>query len=119
MTEYTAEQIKENRRKWVEALRSGKYKQAKMVLREKGRTMCCLGVLADIAGCKWSRGGSGSWTADGEFQVAPQKAMDFVGLRLKGAFYGKSGLADMNDKGASFDKIASVIEREPRGLFRA
>lgn len=119
MTEYTAEQIKENRRKWVEALRSGKYKQARKVLREKGRTMCCLGVLADIAGCKWTRPHGLGWASEGEFQVAPPKAMDFVGLRLKGAFYGTTGLAEMNDRGASFEEIAGIIEREPRGLFRA
>jgi hypothetical protein len=34
--------------KWVEALRSGKYKQAEGVLRDEDGSMCCLGVLCDI-----------------------------------------------------------------------
>lgn len=33
--------------KWVEALRSGRYKQGRGVLRQ-GNEFCCLGVLADI-----------------------------------------------------------------------
>lgn len=34
--------------RWVEALRSGKYKQGKSVLRDSNNNYCCLGVLADI-----------------------------------------------------------------------
>lgn len=114
---YTLEQIKENRRKWAKALRSGRYKQAHGVLREKGRTMCCLGVLADIAGCEWKRSTEGEWSADGQWRIAPQKAMDFVGLRLRCAFYGTTGLAEQNDRFVPFTDIAAIIEREPEGLF--
>ena len=35
--------------KWVEALRSGKYKQGKSALK-KDDSFCCLGVLCDIIG---------------------------------------------------------------------
>lgn len=41
------EQIIENRRRWVEELRSGRRKQAQQVLR-RGDTFCCLGVWCDI-----------------------------------------------------------------------
>lgn len=34
--------------KWVEALRSGKYKQGRGTLRRKNGTFCCLGVLCDV-----------------------------------------------------------------------
>jgi hypothetical protein len=34
--------------KWLEALRSGKYQQAKGVLRDRTGAMCCLGVLCDV-----------------------------------------------------------------------
>jgi hypothetical protein len=38
------------RKAWVEALRSGKYKQAKHALRDiRKDSFCCLGVLCDIA----------------------------------------------------------------------
>lgn len=36
--------------RWVAALRSGKYKQARKVLkRQDGKAFCCLGVLCDIS----------------------------------------------------------------------
>lgn len=39
--------------KWVEALRSGKYKQGLGRLHNPDtNTYCCLGVLRDISGCK-------------------------------------------------------------------
>lgn len=34
--------------KWLEALRSGKYKQGTLALKTVGERFCCLGVLADI-----------------------------------------------------------------------
>ena len=36
--------------KWVEALRSGKYRQACGVLRAESGAFCCLGVLREIRG---------------------------------------------------------------------
>ncbi len=112
---FTLEQIKENRRKWVEALRSGKYRQAKSRLRtDKG--MCCLGVLAAVAGCRWRKGIEG-WEASGEPKIAPKRAMEFVGLKHSGAFYDQTGLAEENDKGTPFSGIADIIESNPPGLF--
>lgn len=35
--------------KWVEALRSGDYKQGRQALRNKYNEYCCLGVLCDIS----------------------------------------------------------------------
>lgn len=37
---------------WIEALRSGRYKQGMHVLRD-GDKFCCLGVAADLAGAEW------------------------------------------------------------------
>jgi hypothetical protein len=46
----------ELKRKWVEALRSGKYEQASGKLRV-GNKFCCLGVLCDLVDPeKWNRG---------------------------------------------------------------
>lgn len=42
-----------NQRKWLDALRGGKYPQTRAVLRrpdEVGNGFCCLGVLCDISG---------------------------------------------------------------------
>lgn len=41
-------------RKWIKALRSGKYRQGKSALKRRsedhGATYCCLGVLCEVAG---------------------------------------------------------------------
>lgn len=106
----TLEQMKANRKLWVEALRSGKYKQNRLGwLRIDGR-YCCLGVLADVAGCEWE----GDWIgcADGEYRYPPDRAMNFVGL---GRF---TALIAMNDaEKRRFTTIAKFIEGEPAGLF--
>jgi hypothetical protein len=86
--------------------------------------MCCLGVLAKLAGCTFSRLGSEFPYVDeldGD-QVAPRAAMNFVGLsKDDGRFIDDRGLTDTlagrNDSGASFAEIANIIESEPRGLF--
>lgn len=52
------------KKKWLEALRSGKYKQAKETLKDNSGKFCCLGVLCDIhrktmkkSQFKWSENG--------------------------------------------------------------
>ena len=106
----TLEQQKANRKLWVEALRSGKYRQNHLGwLRIDGR-FCCLGVLADVAGCEWE----GEWIgkADEERRYPPARALKFVGLR------GFAKLISMNDsENRRFKTIAKYIESEPEGLF--
>jgi hypothetical protein len=52
----------EIKQKWVEALRSGKFKQCRFVLRNDAGEMCCLGVLrelvspGDTSSRRWSNG---------------------------------------------------------------
>ena len=41
--------------KWIDALRSGRYKQGAGYLRCAEDTFCCLGVLADVLGVEWKR----------------------------------------------------------------
>lgn len=42
-------QIKRNRKAWLEALRSGNYKQTKGKLRSRNGAYCCLGVACEVA----------------------------------------------------------------------
>jgi len=42
--------------KWLEALRSGEYRQARRILRGSSGTFCCLGVLCEIQGAVWGTG---------------------------------------------------------------
>jgi hypothetical protein len=123
MSEYTLEQQKDNRKLWVEALRSGKYRQARALLKNANGAMCCLGILADLAGCDWHWSEyHGEFKADDKSGICPVKAMEFVGLFRPHGDYddgSDSGqcLTRVNDEGASFEKIADIIEAEPVGLF--
>lgn len=94
--------------KWIKALRSGRYKQATSSLRQEG-AYCCLGVLANVAGCRWLA----------DEPILKGKA---VGLRSdEGAYLSpvqfdissrtQKKLAEFNDDGKTFDEIADYIEK--------
>lgn len=114
---YTLEQQKANRKLWVEALRSGKYEQGRGRLRRLDN-YCCLGVLADVAGCAWSKATDGRWKSERHTFDAPALARDFVGLSQGEGSFGDTCLTGINDSGKSFSEIADIIESEPPGLFR-
>lgn len=116
------------RQRWIQALRSGGYKQADGVLRN-GDKFCCLGVACDLYAqdhpdAHWGdRLPFAEFYEDGESDgyndLLPPAVRDWLGLRTYGArwFDGALSLAQMNDEGATFTEIADVIEREPKGLF--
>ena len=137
MNKYTPEQQAENRRIWVEALRSGKYKQATRKLRDD-TSFCCLGVACDIFDPKgWMRekvpaaeGDYGMWLfrLERARTLLPRDVREMFGLRdsVGGhAIILEDGevsddaltLADMNDQGLTFEEIADVIEEAPHGLL--
>lgn len=104
--------------KWVKALRSGKYKQGQMELRNPVTdSYCCLGVLCEVAGLPrkdfdlHSTYGVGS-TCDLEHKL--DRAA--LGVRTDDCrFKTKSGrlmsLVTLNDSGKTFKQIALYIER--------
>lgn len=94
--------------RWVEALRSGKYEQGRDMMRSRGNTFCCLGVLCDVIDDKaWVLEYNYSW-ADGEWSIPPPKVTKKAGLNKKII----DTLIDMNDKqGKSFAEIADYLER--------
>ena len=105
--------------KWIEALRSGKYRQTKEYLK-RGDKYCCLGVLCEVAGFRAHKE-EGRWFYAEESQCLPAAVLKKVGLRNnKGAlrnrkvFRGEAchSLADLNDAGADFNFIADVIEKQ-------
>lgn len=84
---------KELKAKWVEALRSGKYKQGRSRLKHAGRH-CCLGVLCEVAGVKAS-------SDDGNLPLGFQP----IPVPVEGV------LINMNDDTRnSFAEIADYIE---------
>lgn len=94
--------------RWVEALESGKYKQGAGQLRSTadGETSyCCLGVLCKLAeddgGQKFNHD---SYGKDFDIEFPPRHIQTFV---FDEEFC--ESLAEMNDEGASFKRIAGVI----------
>lgn len=62
-------QIKRNRKAWLEALRSGNYKQTKGKLRSRNKAFCCLGVACELAGMP-------NVYKDGEYTYADPEALE-------------------------------------------
>jgi hypothetical protein len=112
--------MNENAKKWVEALRSGEFKQARERLR-KDRAFCCLGVACEL----YRRDtGLGTWNqygfkspSDLSEDVLPIDVQRWLELAGPSGQYATSGLATDNDRGAPFEEIANTIESEPPGLF--
>jgi len=115
---YTAEEQAEHRQQWVDALRSGRYEQAKGKLRD-GDKFCCLGVACDISGLgEWDMQslyitfiGEGHCIDNKRLPVAIQ---DWLGVESDSVFVntknGVASLARLNDKGITFVEIADIIE---------
>ncbi len=101
----------EAKREWVEALRSGKYKQTKGALRH-GDAFCCLGVECEISGeGRWAPG-AGEWEFVGRgsdnrsYGDLPDDLRGKIGLSIAA----QVNLIRMNDTGSSFAEIADWIE---------
>jgi hypothetical protein len=105
-------------KKWVSALRSGKYKQGTGRLRDSDDQFCCLGVLCDLHRRETGRGRWRKGTyfcADGcNFAEAPDAVVAWAGLNgrdpiLPETFENQS-LAALNDAHMPFADIADHIE---------
>jgi hypothetical protein len=105
-------------KKWVEALRSGKYAQARNILRDDD-TFCCLGVLCEVyreetgAG-QWQEGfGAACFVAavgDRVLGIAPPAVERWAGLVDADE---QRRYAYLNDqKRFSFAQIADAIEQD-------
>lgn len=94
---------KKLKRKWVAALRSGKFRQTTGMLRDQDEIdgeaeFCCLGVLCEVAKVKYN-GNNGQLPPDFSTQVC---VGDVTQTKLIG----------MNDdKGYGFKRIATWIEK--------
>jgi len=93
------ERILARRKKWTDALRSGKFKQGHRALHWEVRgTYCCLGVADVVCNLKNECGG----------------VLDFRNLLKLGLSESQQGfLASKNDKGYDFKFIANEIDKMP------
>lgn len=110
--------LNENAKKWVKALKSAKYKQAKSQLGDKAG-YCCLGVACVIAKKEGVIKAFGS-----ENTHLPEEVRRWLGLTsASGEYYvgdRKTWLVDDNDnRDKNFKEIAAIIESEPAGLFES
>lgn len=111
---------KKQKQDWIEALRSGKFKQGKNFLHDKeDDSYCCLGVLAKINECKiWESDKQLNLDRHEKILLGDDNCDDDDGY---GTFMligmpkhnKKLSLAKMNDRGYTFEQIADVIEDLP------
>lgn len=96
--------------KWLKALRSGEYKQAKSALKEKsedGFKHCCLGVACEVVKAK---------IIVKNIPGFIESSQDVRGIRkvptvLRGSSGVANKLARLNDMGNSFKRIALWIDK--------
>ena len=112
-------------KRWVKALRSGKYKQAESTLRDLSNRMCCLGVLCDVTkketGGDWlTRGRFGKSRCIADGSLLPPFVQKILNISSEGKLkehhiggYGSKHytLSGLNDSGLSFKQIANIIEK--------
>lgn len=124
-------------KKWVKALRSGKYKQGQSYLKatwdKKGTQHCCLGVLCELYNNTMRKNKKKTLketvcedTVVHKFAksdtLLPNPVKKWAGLHsVDGEFPApidawNSSLVNMNDFGDSFKKIASFIEKNYEAL---
>ena len=115
-----------NQEKWLAALESGKFKQTKDgYLRTIEGRYCCLGVACELFGPK-ATGLSGNAVRFGKESTsnAPKKTQYALALRgclgqiTDGTYLStESRLADANDRGVSFKRIAAFCRKHPEAVF--
>ena len=117
MTDKTIRMPKKLLAKWLKALRSGEYKQARgRLYRPEICGFCCLGVLQHVAS-----GGSVEAYNDGEYMTLPSSQwLRDNGIEFKYHNYDESrypmlpplniGAVEANDRGIKFKRIADAIE---------
>lgn len=106
---------------WLEALRSGEYKQTNGTLHRLKHfdsipeRHCCLGVLCDLAvkdGLPVEVKARIEYVEyDDESCTLPSRVIKWAGLTYNDLFIGNKRLSEYNDEGASFDQIADLIEK--------
>ena len=121
-------------KKWVKALRSGKYKQGKYTLKQynsNGQVQhCCLGVLCELYNQEMKQNKKktlsekvltdddfpyGFTRFGDEYNVLPSKVMEWAGMKTSSGILpcnlGFFDLTDYNDDGRKFKTISDTIEK--------
>lgn len=108
---------------WVNALRSGEYKQGRGRLRTENNEFCCLGVLCNLhaqAHPKFARTQLKPSQYDRAEGLPTNTVLDWAGINNSSDWANKAvsinneklGLACHNDQGRTFEEIAKAIEEQ-------
>lgn len=97
-------QLAKIKTKWVDALRSGAYKQGQYTLRRSDNTYCCLGVLHEIVE------GPKSWQINEDGTRFVGKGYAIITYNCGFDTEHIDRVMGMNDTGATFAEIADYIE---------
>jgi hypothetical protein len=106
------------KKRWVDALRSGEYKQGQECLHDSSNnSFCCLGVLTDLYikeyGQQWNKpDGDTQLTFEDQGGVLPGSVITWAGLNMASPYVNGCDIASHNDNGATFDILAEMIEAE-------
>ncbi|WP_290738295.1 hypothetical protein [Haliea sp.] len=108
--------INSNAQKWVDALRSGEYKQGVGQLYNQDLDKyCCLGVACKVYE---KETGYNLGVDSGGTLIRYLQVKDWLSLRTICGDYINNSLVNLNDGDElSFSEIADVIESNPEGLF--
>ena len=130
---------KEVAKKWIKALRSGKYKQGQEYLKYYNQKHqprhCCLGVLCELYNDEMKKNhkktlsiktdfdGSplknGYVKFDGKHDFLPSVVRKWAGIKNRDGKINRgsyNSLAGMNDSGKTFKTISNVIEKNVENL---
>lgn len=113
---------KANRKRWIEALRSGNYKQGKnrlCTLTADDPYYCCLGVAYEIFKDQFGIETIDYHSVrryDGEAAYIKHRVLqNALGIAQNGQFqepiHGRYSLVSLNDDGFTFEEIADIIEK--------
>lgn len=97
-----------NTESWMDALRSGRYRQTTRRLRQPGRffwqrpAFCAIGVLYDL----YLKSRGEKWPTDARHGRLPQSALEWAGISREL----EHEVVTRNDTGTSFRDIASIVE---------
>ncbi|MEK6860550.1 MAG: hypothetical protein AABY07_01135 [Nanoarchaeota archaeon] len=98
----------EIKKKWIEALESGKYQQATGALKVDDG-YCCLGVLCDLHRKQMKKKGWNNGRYLGDCYYLPDAVRNWAGLVKNNLKVCGSQLIALNDNGKSFLEIANFI----------
>jgi hypothetical protein len=102
---------------WIDALRSGTYKQSHLELGNVESGFCCLGLACHLA---FEHGVIGIPHNPGYGTLSENpEVVKWVGLATRNGAYGNADslILDNDDYRLTFDQIADIIEYNPPGLL--